>query len=141
MSYFTYSGYGYSKKLCKSVTQWFMTQYLSDQDIEISIHHRSLKSEGVDGLCDSIPDTNEFEIEIDTYLSQTVYMKTLLHELYHVLQWVNGSLHEESGKLYYRNSSVSSIDYELQPHEVEASQQEEILYRNYIFDRYELQRS
>ena len=48
------------------------------------------------------------------------YVKTLLHELVHLKQWVEGSLAPKSGRTYYKGMNVSDIKYYEQPHEIEA---------------------
>ena len=62
------------------------------------------------------------------------YVKTLLHELVHLRQWVEGSLTLKSGRTYYKGMSVSDIKYYEQPHEVEAFKLQESLYIMYNRD-------
>ena len=137
MYYIQTSGYGYHKLLCENVTSWFLNQFLPRHSIYVEILHRGLKREGVTGWCDYTGESyrpREFLIEIDTYLDQEIYIKCLLHELVHLRQWVIGSLKHKGGKRYYDKECVEDYDYEDQPHEIEARQQEEILYRQYIND-------
>jgi hypothetical protein len=61
-----------------------------------------------------------------------LYIKTLFHELTHLKQWVVGSLRQKRGKMYYYKELVEDHDYEDQPHEIEAREQEELLYAQYI---------
>ena len=61
-----------------------------------------------------------------------MYIKTLLHELVHLQQWVTGTLRAKRGKRYYDGTNVEDIDYWDQPHEIEARGQEEILYQQYL---------
>ena len=62
------------------------------------------------------------------------YVKTLLHELVHLKQWVEGTLTLKSGKTYYRGEIVSDIKYYEQPHEIEAFKLQEELYKQYNRD-------
>ena len=62
------------------------------------------------------------------------YVKTLLHELVHLRQWVEGTLTLKSGKTHYRGKNVSDIKYHKQPHEIEAFKLQEELYIQYNRD-------
>ena len=71
-----------------SVCQWFMEEYLSDHKVYLTVDEKDLSGEGVDGWC--IRETeNEFLIQLDINLMYD-FIPTLLHELYHVLQWLEG---------------------------------------------------
>ena len=77
-----------------SVSEWFMREYLSNHRVFISVEEKDLSEEGgVDGWC--IKETeNEFLIQIDKNLEYD-YIPTLLHELYHVFQWLEGKKQDE----------------------------------------------
>lgn len=96
-----------------------------------------LRREQVYGYCDVVGETyrpRHFLIELNTYMDDELYIKTLLHELTHLRQWVVGSLRLRSGKMYYDKEPVEFYDYWHQPHEIEAREQEETLYVEYLFD-------
>jgi hypothetical protein len=138
MSYITLSGYGYNKRLCEDVTTWFLNKFLPRHKIEVEILHRGLRREGVYGYCDFVGESyrpREFLIEIGTYFNEELYIKTLLHELTHLRQWVVGSLRSKRGKMYYGKVSVEDIEYWYQPHEIEAREQEETLYVEYLTEK------
>jgi hypothetical protein len=138
MSYIIVSGYGYSKRVCEDVTSWFLNKYFPRHKITVEILHRGLKREGVNGYCDHVGESyrpREFLIEIDTYLDEELYVKTLLHELTHLRQWVVGSLRVRYGKMCYCKEPVEIYDYWHQPHEIEAREQEETLYLEYLFEK------
>ena len=65
-------------------------------------------------------------------MDRKTYIKTLLHELTHVAQWIRGDLKLKHGKLCYSHEPVENYDYVDQPHEIEAREQEEILYDLYL---------
>lgn len=124
-------GYGYSKRLCEDVSSWFLNKYLSRYKIYLLIQHRGLKRENSFGFCDVMDGPirpREFLIELHTYMDKETYIKTLLHELYHVKQWVTGDLQVKAGRLVYQGMPFSEM---FSPHEAEAYQQEEILYEEY----------
>lgn len=136
MSYIFHSGYGYSKILCQDITSWFIGEHFPRHKLEIDIIHRGMKRDGVFGWCDiSSRNTSrprKFLIEMQTHLDKETYMKTLLHELTHVAQWIRGDLKLKHGKMCYCQEPVENYDYEDQPHEIEAREQEEVLYQEYM---------
>ncbi len=138
MSYIQHSGYGYRKRVCEDVTAWFLNKFFPRHKIVIDIIHRGLKREGVNGYCDIIDKQyrpREFQIELDTYMNEELYIKTLLHELVHLRQWVIGSLRMRRGKMHYGKIAVELYDYWHQPHEIEAREQEETLYLRYLIEK------
>jgi hypothetical protein len=67
-------------------------------------------------------------IELQAHMDKEMYIKTLFHELTHMAQWVGGSLRFHDGKMCYSHEPVENYDYEDQPHEIEAREEEERLY-------------
>jgi cobalamin biosynthesis Mg chelatase CobN len=72
---------------------------------------------------------------MNTYMGKELYVKTLLHELTHMKQWVDGMLRSRYGKLCYSKEPVEKYEYWYQPHEVEARYMEEELYYEYLVDK------
>ena len=137
MSYITHIGYGYRKRVCEDVTAWFLNKFFPRHKIHVDIVHRGLNRECVYGYCDVVGETyrpRHFLIELNTHMDQELYIKTLLHELTHLRQWVVGSLRLRSGKMYYGKECMENVDYWHQAHEIEAREQEETLYVEYLFD-------
>ena len=138
MSFITHSGYGYSKELCEDVTSWFLNNFFPRHKIDVEIVHRDLKEEHVRGYCDVVGcgyRPRDFLIELDTYMTKELYVKTLLHELTHLAQWIRGSLRHRYGKLCYCKTPVENWDYWYQPHEIEAREEEERLYDWWLTDK------
>ena len=138
MSYIATSGYGYRKRICQDVTSWFLNKFLPRHKIEVEILHRGLAREGVYGYCDYAGESRrprQFLIELHTHMDDELYIKTLLHELVHLRQWVVGSLRMRRGKMHYDKEPVEFYDYWHQPHEVEAREQEETLYLEYLLEK------
>ena len=138
MSYICHSGYGYSKKLCEDVTSWFLNKYFPRHKITLDIVHRGLNREQVYGYCDVVGESyrpRHFLIEMNTHMDKELYTKTLLHELTHMKQWVDGLLRSRYGKLCYSKEPVDNYEYWYQPHEVEAREEEERLYEMYLTDK------
>lgn len=97
--------------------------------------HRGLLREGVFGYC-SVQDCDSrprsFLIELHNFLSTEDYIKTLLHELWHVNQHVKGALRDKRGKRYWRGVDYSTTDYSDQPWEQQAFIMENVLYQEYL---------
>lgn len=134
-SYIEMSGYGFRKSLCKDATIWFLNQFLPRHQLDIQIVHRGLKRECILGCCDFIDDYKRprcFLIELDTHMDEETYLKTLFHELTHLHQWVVGSLRLRYGKMCYCKEPVQNYEYWNRPHEIEAREQESLLYLQYL---------
>lgn len=132
------TGYGYSKRLCEDVVCWFVSKYLPRHKLEIEVLHRGLNREGALGYCDITGGSvrpRSFLIELNTYLDKKTYTTVLLHELIHLLQWVNGDLKLKASKMHYKGECVEDFDYWEQKHEIEAHSKEKILYQKYLQDR------
>ena len=132
------SGYGFRKSVCEDVASWFLNKFLPRHKIYVEILHRSLKRDGVYGWCDILGESyrpREFLIELHTHMDEELYVKTLLHELVHLRQWVTGTLRAKRGKRYYNSINVEDIEYWDQPHEIEAREQESKLYLKYLSER------
>ena len=137
MYYLDITGYGYRKRVCESVVDWFMNRYMPRHDIGLRIIHKGLKRELVYGYCDvdgDIKRPRDFVIELQSHMNPELYVKTLIHELVHARQWVFGALRQKRGKMYYGSTKVEDLDYEDQPHEIEAREQEETLYITYLIE-------
>jgi hypothetical protein len=137
MLYFNVTGKRH-RILCKEVVSWFMGKFLPRHHIEISVVHRGLKREGVYGWC-TVEDCDyrprSFLIEIHNGLSFDDYLTTILHELWHVYQFVKGDLKDRKSKRYWKNSEISDVGYEDDPSEKEAHEMESILTFQYKLDK------
>jgi hypothetical protein len=130
-------GYGFSKRLCEDVVCWFVSKHLPRHKLEIEVLHRGLKREQALGYCDVAGETYKprcFLIELDTHMDKETYTKTLIHELYHVLQFCKGELKLKSSKRYYKGECMEDLEYYEQSHEISARWNERILYQQYLTD-------
>ena len=130
-------GYGYSKRLCEDVVSWFVSKYLPRHKLEIEVLHRGLKREQALGYCDVAGrhyKPRDFLIELDTHLDKETYTTVLLHELYHILQFVSGELKLKASKRYYKGECMEDLEYWEQSHEISARWNERILYQEYLTD-------
>jgi len=129
------SGYGYSKRLCEDVVCWFISKYLPRHKLEIEVLHRGMKREHAYGYCDVAGrhyNPREFLIELDTHMDKETYTKVLLHELYHILQFVSGELKLKASKRYYKGECMEDLEYWEQPHEICTHYMEKVLYQEYL---------
>ena len=129
------TGYGYSKRLCEDVVCWFVSKHLPRHKLEIEILHRGMKREHAYGYCDVAGrhhNPREFLIELDTHMDKETYITVLIHELYHILQFVSGELKLKSSKRYYKGECMEDLEYYEQPHEIAARWNERVLYREYM---------
>lgn len=128
-------GYGFSKRLCEDVVCWFVSKHLPRHKLEIEVLHRGMKREGAYGYCDVAGrhyNPREFLIELDTHMDKETYITVLLHELYHILQFVSGELKLKSSKRYYKGECMEDLEYYEQPHEISARWNERVLYGEYM---------
>ena len=114
---------------------WFVDTYLPRHKLIINVDHIGLLRNSVFGWvwatdCDHRP--REFEMEIHNRLNPEDYTKTLLHELWHVYQHVQGDLKDKRQYRLWKGVDHSKTDYEDQPWEKDANAMEEILYREYL---------
>lgn len=129
------SGYNYSKRRCEDIVNWFVSKELPRYKLEIVVNHRGMLRDGAYGWvsvtdCDWRP--RAFEIEMHNRLDTDHYIRTLLHELWHVNQHVKGALRDKYGKRHWRGIDHSNIDYSEQPWEQQTFLMEEVLYDEYM---------
>ena len=124
--------------LCYTIVEWFHKNYLENYEIEIIVEHKNLKEDEVYGYCDISPyeedgeNPRSFLIELEKTLKTDDYIRTLLHELYHAFQFCQGWLKIKNAKRYWNTIIIDGLDYDKQPHEIQAEQQEAILYQDFV---------
>jgi len=124
-----------ANRRCEDVVNWFVSKHLPQHKLEIVVHHRGMMRDGVFAWvsptdCDYRP--RAFEIEMHNQMDSDHYVRTLLHELWHVYQHVKGILKDKRGKRYWRGIDYSDTNYSDQPWEIEAFQMEEVLFNEYF---------
>lgn len=140
MYHLQHCGYGYNKSTCQDIVDWFITKYLPRHKLWINIQHRGLKREHAYGFCDidmqfgDIHRPRDFTIDLQSHMCPILYKVTLIHELIHLRQWVRGQLISRSGRVTWDGIRVSDLDYAVQPHEIEAFDNEWPLYWDYMYD-------
>ena len=55
--------------------------------------------------------------------------------MFHMKQFIDGTLKTKWSKMYYKNEPVDNYDYEDQPHEIAAREAEETLYKEFNAER------
>ena len=82
-------------RLAQQIYSFMLTQEPIVGAATITVHHRRLESEGVVGWCQQEDDL-EFLIEVDRSLSRADYILTMIHELIHCRQTLEGNLTDET---------------------------------------------
>ena len=80
MLLYSTSGYGYSKRLCTDILQWFCAEYMPRHKIEIDVHHCGLVHDDSFGFCDVIDGfrrPREFKITLQARMDKQNYTTTL----------------------------------------------------------------
>ena len=134
------TGYNARKRRAEDAVRWFIQKYLPRHHIYIEMLHRGLRREQAYGYCSvsgAIYKPREFLIEIDPKLDLELYTKTILHELIHLRQWVQGTLKERRGKMYYKDIKCEDLDYWDLLHEIEAHSLEQMYYEDYLTDTHQ----
>ena len=138
MSIIEISGDGFVYDICADVTRWFLNKYYPRHKLHVEIKHHQLDDYRDFGYCDVVGKRyrpRHFLIELKPFMSEKKYIKILFHELTHMAQFIDGYLKQKDGKLLYFNSPASDYDYEHQPHEIVAREQEENLYALYQLEK------
>lgn len=134
MLIYSTSGYGYSKRLCTDILQWFCAEYMPRHKVAIDVHHCGLRYDDSYGFCDVIDGfrrPREFKISLQSRMSKHDYTTTLLHEMVHVHQWVTGTLTSKCSRMHYKGEEINRDDYDNQPHEIDARNKEHLLYSQF----------
>jgi hypothetical protein len=124
--------------LCITIVDWFYQNYLIDYELEVIVEHKNLKKDSVYGYCDISPyekcswEPRSFLIEMEKTLEIDTYIMVLLHELYHVFQFCKGDLVIKNSIRHWKGKSIEGLEYEKQPHEIEAEKEEKPLYESFM---------
>jgi len=115
---------------------WFLKLYLPKYKIKIKVIRRTLQdNDGELFILDYYYRPRNFEIHIDRNLDSLQHDLTLLHELWHIYQYVKRQVVIKRDKTFYKGRDVSTISYKMRAYEVEALNMEKHLYQKYITDK------
>jgi hypothetical protein len=126
------------RHICENLIRWFVSKYISRYNVEIFVEHKNLLKDDILAYCDiSKYETNQsnprsFLIELDNKMNLELYTISVLHEMYHVLQFLRGDLKLKANKRYWKGKYIEDIPYEQQDHEIEAELKETELYQEYL---------
>jgi len=135
-------GSKFQNALVREVVQFYHEKELSRYtaiQLEIKLSKGLVEEYGMYGCC--CPETTyrprEFEIEVEKTLSYEELIKTMLHELIHVKQYVKGELVEERagsacGATTWKKKDHTKTPYSKQPWERQAFKNEEKLYQDFM---------
>ena len=77
------------ESLSRSIANWFLDKFLPDFELDLDIIPLSFGPDDAMGWTLQL-NIDEYEIEINRNLEEKEYITTLIHELIHVWQHVNG---------------------------------------------------
>lgn len=128
------------RELARTIAQFMHAKYFSRYRnllIDFHIKKNLLKESGADGLCFAVNThrPREYEIEIHSELSFEDYIKTIIHELIHVKQYLKGELVDRSrgrAKTLWLGKDHTKTSYSKQPWEREAYRLQEKLYKEFM---------
>lgn len=134
---YSFAGSNCRRKLTRTATDWFVSKYVGDRyKFAIDFVARGLSREGLFGSCsilDSCYRPREFIVEIHNRLDEDAYLKVLFHELIHVKQRILREHVTKYNKNYWYSRIVPEDTlYEDEPWEIEAHNNEERIYREFI---------
>jgi len=121
------------KELCKNVIAWYDRNFLGDYAFDLTVQHLELDAEhyGFMHVSGKLEDPDDFTIEIDKHLSEEEYVKTLIHEMIHIEDYIKGNLTEKNGERYWKGIFYEEDSYETQPWEMRAALLEGQYYDDY----------
>lgn len=127
------------RDLAEDVAHWCLDRLLPNyRSITVDIVFRNLSYRDYVGLCEWM-DTNvrprEFEISVERGFGKENVIKTVIHEMVHVKQYVKSELAERykyGHQQLWKKQDYSDAGYDDQPWEIEAYKLQDILYDEYI---------
>lgn len=112
------------RKLCEDVMNWYSDTFLNNYDFGVTVIHSNLNDYSA-----VMHSTDEFEfvIEINKKLPRVEYIKTLIHEMFHIEDYLLGNLSEENGRLLWKGMFYEND----KPWEIRAEELENYYYEIY----------
>jgi hypothetical protein len=127
-------------EIVRNLSQFVKEKYFDNHknvSIEFTIKKHLGRDDGCDGLCFPLSNTKprEFEVDIDKDLPLMHFIKTVIHELIHVKQYVTGQLSDKVGRasrVIWKGRDHSKTTYSRQPWEREAYRLQEKLFIEFM---------
>jgi hypothetical protein len=118
--------------VCVDVISWFDERFLYEFNYDITVEHNELEEYAFVYVSGELEDSNEFVIEIEKSLSVEEYIKSLIHEMIHVEDYLKKNLTSgKNGTRYWKGLYYDPNDYKNQPWEIRASSLESHLFEEY----------
>ena len=122
-----------SVKKKNKIIQWFLKEYLPRYKLKIVVQHKHLEDNyGELYIEDSYKKPRSFKILIHKNITDSLYIETLLHELWHIYQFVTGEVKIEDNRTYHHNIEVDPLLEEELLFEKEAELMEGLLKKNFL---------
>lgn len=140
MEYIVAGGNKHQRSIVESVTEFITSKYFAKFRsifVEFNIDRRLAEDHGVDGVCyaNSSYRPRVFDIDLNGKMDDENLIKTVIHELIHVKQYVKGELVDRGRGKYktlWNGKDHTKTSYSRQPWEREAYRLQESLYIEYM---------
>lgn len=111
-----------------NIVNQFLKLYLPKHKIKVYLKRKNLKNNyGELYINDHNYRPRSFTVYIDKNLSNKKYLDTLLHELWHIYQFVTGIVKVKHNRIYHNNIDVTDEPENELEFEKEAERMEEVL--------------
>jgi len=143
MEFIVAGGNKHQRSIIESVAEFMKSKYLAKYRsvfVEFNIDRRLAENHGADGACyaNSSYRPRVFDIDLNGKMDDENLIKTTIHELVHVKQYVKGELVDRGRGKYktlWNGKDHTKTSYSRQPWEREAYRLQESLYIEYINNR------
>ena len=123
------------QELSRDVISWFDEKFLTDYNYEITIQSTELDVFALMHVSGELEEPREFHIEMDATQSDQEFIKSLLHELVHIEDYILGNLTEKECERSWKGILYEYEDYVDQPWEIRAEELENSYYEQYCSTR------
>lgn len=123
------------QELSRDVISWFDERFLSEYIYEITIESTELDVLALMHVSGELEEPREFHIQMETTQPDDEFIKSLLHELIHIEDYILGNLTEKDCERSWKGILYEYDDYGNQPWEIRAEELENSYYEQYLNTR------
>lgn len=124
------------EELIRDVIQWFDENFLSEYIYDITVEMSHLDVYALMHVPGDLDVPREFHIEIEKNQSDEEMIKTVLHEMVHIEDYIKGRLTEKDCERFWNGVSYEDEDPENQPWEIRAMELENVYFDQYSSTRF-----
>ena len=119
------------EQIARDVISWFDKTFLSDYVYGITIEHCEMDVFALLNVSGELEEPREFHIDMNPEQTESEYIKSLIHEMIHIEDYMNGNLTEVNCNRFWKGVLYEHENYEDQPWEIRAHSLEDEYYRMY----------